>query len=229
MGVAAEGIASRYGISREEQDDYALESHRRALEAASSGFYPSIMVPLKGEQKTDENLHPGINAALLRRLPPAFQEAGTITAGNASRDADGAAVILVASRQAAVEHCWQPMGRLVAGTAAGIHPDWPGLGPVAAIERLLARSGLSVDQIGIWEINEAFSVQVLACIRLLGLDRSRVNVWGGAVAYGHPFGATGAVILLHLLHGMRQLGVRYGVAAAGIAGGQGVALLVESI
>ena len=237
MGVTAENLAERYGISREDQDAFAAMSHARATEAIQSGRLEDEIVPVtvptrKGpiEVVKDEHVREGVTEESLAKLRPAFKkEGGTVTAGNASGINDGAAMLVVASEQAATEENLEPMGRVVSWAVAGVEPTIMGIGPVPASRLALKRAGLSLDEVDLIEINEAFAAQYLACEQELGLEREKVNVHGGAVAFGHPVGASGARILLTLLYELKRQGKRYGLASLCIGGGQGIAMVVESV
>jgi acetyl-CoA C-acetyltransferase len=236
MGTTAEEIALRYEISREEQDRFAVESQRRAAEAMEHGRFDTeivaVEVPQRGGHRlvgSDEHPRPGTTLDALAALRPAFKTDGTVTAGNASGINDGAAALVVASESRARELGRAPMARVVSYAAAGVDPMLMGLGPVPAVRRALDRAGLELSDIDLIELNEAFAVQSLAVIRELDLDPSRVNVNGGAVALGHPLGASGARILTTLLHALRARGGRYGIATLCIGGGQGIAMVVESL
>ena len=233
MGSCAELCAERYSFSREEQDDYALESYRRAVRANEDGGFSREIVPVEvAEGKArrfvdrDEDPFRG-NPEKARTLRPAFEEGGTVTAANASKINDGAAALLLATAEEAARRGIPPLGRLVAQASAAQEPEWFTTAPIVAIRRLLERTGLEVADIDLWEINEAFAVVALACIRELGLDPTRVNVNGGAVALGHPIGASGARIVVTLLHALEARGLRRGCAAICIGGGEATAVLVE--
>ncbi|MCS7010334.1 MAG: thiolase family protein [Anaerolineales bacterium] len=237
MGETAENIAEmKPHITREKQDEFALRSHQRAIAAIDSGKFAEEIVPViipqrKGDPKvvdTDERPRRDTTLESLAKLKPAFREGGTVTAGNSSGLNDGAAALLLMSEDKAQELGLQPMARLVASAAAGVHPRIMGLGPVPATQKALARAGLSLDDIGLVELNEAFAVQALAVIEELGLEPERVNVNGGAIALGHPLGCSGARILTTLLHEMKRCGnVRYGLATLCVGVGQGEATIVE--
>lgn len=229
MGETAENLAERYAISREDQDAFAAESHRRA---ACADFSNEIVAVPRGKEaplSVDEGPRADSTVDKLAGLRPAFRKGGTVTAGNSSTLNDGAAALLVASPARAAELGLRPMGRILACASAGVDPRIMGIGPVPAVQKCLARAGLSVADVGLWELNEAFAAQSLAVIRELGLDQQRVNVNGGAIALGHPLGMSGARITATLLHAMRARGVRYGVATLCVGVGQGVATLFESL
>ncbi|MDF2721191.1 MAG: beta-ketoadipyl CoA thiolase [Paenibacillus sp.] len=234
MGVTAENLASRYGISREEQDAYAALSHNRAAKAQEAGVLAeeivAVEVPARGGSVTfgrDEWIRPDSNAAQLAKLKPAFQQGGTVTAGNASGINDGAASLVLAGESALNGR--RPLARIVAWGVAGVDPSVMGIGPVPAARQALGRCGLSLADIDLVEINEAFAVQALAVEKELGLDRERTNVNGGAIAIGHPVGASGARVLLALAYELRRRGKRYGLAALCVGGGQGVAMVIENV
>jgi len=235
MGVTAENVASSCDVSREAQDEFAAESQRRAAAAISSGRFDEEIVPVmvaqkKGEPlafKIDEHPRPETKKESLAKLKPAFQKDGTVTAGNSSGINDGAAALIIGSEERARLMELAPMATIVSYASAGVDPRYMGLGPVPAIERALEKAGLTLKDIDLFELNEAFATQSLAVIRKLGLDSSRVNVNGGAIALGHPIGASGARILVTLLYEMRRRDVRRGLAALCIGGGQGIAMIVQ--
>lgn len=237
MAETAENLASQYGISRAEVDEYAARSQQCAREAWASGAYAAEVVPVPiTNRKTratepwaaDEHMRPDTTAQVLAKLPPYFRKDGVVTAGNASGIADGAAALVLASAGFASERGLRPLGRLVSWGVAGVDPAIMGIGPAPAARKALARAGLKLVEMDLVEVNEAFAAQYLAVERELGLDRERTNVDGGAVALGHPLGASGARITLHLLHALRRRGGRYGLGSACIGGGQGAAVIVES-
>ncbi|HKP11387.1 MAG TPA: acetyl-CoA C-acyltransferase, partial [Blastocatellia bacterium] len=236
MGITAENVAADYGVSREDQDAFAAESQRRAAEAIAAGRFdeeiePVLLAQKKGEPlafRVDEYPRAGTTAEALAKLRPAFlKEQGSVTAGNASGINDGAAALVVASRERARLMELAPMASVVAYASGGVAPRVMGMGPVPAIQRALERAELTAADIDLFELNEAFAAQSLAVVRELGLDPSRVNVNGGAIALGHPIGASGARVLVTLLHEMRRRGARRGLAALCIGGGQGIAMIVE--
>jgi 3-oxoadipyl-CoA thiolase len=237
MGETAENVAEKYQIDRKAQDAFALQSHQRAVAATQAGRFKDEIVPVAVPQKkgepvvvdADEGPRPDTSLEKLAKLKPAFREGGTVTAGNASQVNDGAAALLLASRDRARELGLTPMARIVATAVAGVHPSYMGVGPVPATRKALGRAGLRMDQIDLVELNEAFAAQSLACIRDLGIDPGRCNVNGGAIALGHPLGCSGARILTTLLHEMRRRRVRYGLATMCIGVGQGIATIVERI
>jgi len=240
MGETAENIAGQTGITREAQDRFALESHRRAIAAIDSGKFAQEIAPVPVPQKkgdpllvdTDERPRRDTSLEALARLKPAFRKDGTVTAGNSSGMNDGAAALLVMSDRRASELGLRPMARVVASAAVGVEPRVMGLGPVPATQKALSRAGLTLDQVGMVEINEAFAVQTLAVMDALGLTHERVNVNGGAIALGHPLGCSGARILTTLLHEMKRRAPEenrpyYGLATLCVGVGQGEATLVE--
>lgn len=235
MGVTAENVAAASGVTREAQDAFAAESQRRAEAAISAGRFDEEIVPVmiaqkKGQPvafKVDEYPRAGTTAETLARLKPAFQKDGTVTAGNASGINDGAAAVVVASEERARLMELAPMAKIVSYATAGVDPRLMGMGPVPAIERALEKAGLELKDIDLFELNEAFAAQSLAVLGKLGIDASRVNVNGGAIALGHPIGASGARVLVTLLYEMRKRDVRLGLASLCIGGGQGIAMIVE--
>ncbi|HEX6106852.1 MAG TPA: thiolase family protein [Gemmatimonadales bacterium] len=234
LGETAERVAERCGISREAQDAFALESQRRAHAALAAGVFEDelVSVPVRNGQATttvarDEPPRADVTPASLAALKPAFRRNGTVTAGSSSGINDGAAALAVASRAVAEELGLRPLARVVATAVAGVEPDLMGLGPVPATRRALARAGLTVDDLDLVELNEAFAAQAVACIRELRLDPARVNIYGGAIALGHPLGASGARLLTTLVHALRRTGGRYGLATMCIGVGQGIAMVVE--
>ena len=236
MGVTAENVAARYEISREAQDELTVESQRRANQAIKDGRFVeeivAVMLPRKQGEPAPFTIdeHPRLDTTLekLAGLKPAFQkEAGSVTAGNSSGINDGAAALVVAGSDRARLMEMAPMAEIIAYASAGVEPRFMGIGPVPAIQRALEKAGLSLSDIDLFELNEAFAAQSLAVIKHLKLDASRVNVNGGAIALGHPIGASGARVLVTLLHEMKRRGVKRGLAALCIGGGQGIAMIVE--
>jgi acetyl-CoA acetyltransferase family protein len=236
MAITAENLARRYGISREEQDAFAYRSQMQTKRAQEQGWLSEEIVPvqLPGRRGAviffdrDEHPRPGVTLPDLARLPARFQEGGTVTPGNASGINDGAAVLLMASGGAAEERGLRPLGRLVSWASVGVDPSIMGIGPAPALRLALKRAGLSLAHMDRIEINEAFAAQYLAVEKELGLDRDKVNVNGGAIALGHPIGASGARLALTLLYQLRRDGLRYGAAALCIGGGQGIAAVFEN-
>lgn len=235
MGLTAEEIAGRWQITRAEQDAFAAESQRRAIEAIASGAFKAEIVGVPVPQKkgdpvvfdTDEYPRAGTTAEKLGGLKAAFRKDGSVTAGNASGLNDGAAALVVASAEKAAALGRTPIARVLSYAVAGVEPMVMGIGPVPAVQKALARAGLTVADIDLFELNEAFAVQSLAVVKDLGLDPSRVNVHGGAVALGHPIGASGARILTTLIHALRERGGGRGVAGLCIGGGMGIAMAIE--
>jgi len=234
MGETAENVAAKYRIAREKQDEFALRSHQRALAAREAGRYRAellpVIVPGKQPMTVDRDEGPRADTSLekLAKLKPAFREGGTVTAGNSSGLNDGAAAILLASARKATE-LLEPLGRIVAAASAGVDPREMGMGPVPATHKALKNAGLSVKQLDLVELNEAFAAQSLAVIQELGLDPEKVNVDGGAIALGHPLGMSGARILGHLAHALKARGGKYGLATLCVGVGQGVSVIVESV
>ncbi|HLA79550.1 MAG TPA: acetyl-CoA C-acetyltransferase [Vicinamibacteria bacterium] len=237
MGITAENLAEKYGIGRADQDSFSAQSQARAEAAIKEGRFREeiVAVPLpqkKGEAKlfdTDEYPRAGATAESLSKLKPAFKKDGSVTAGNASGINDGAAALVVASGARAKTLGAKPLARIVGYASAGVDPKIMGIGPVPAVRKAVEKAGLSLDQIDLFELNEAFAAQSLAVLRELGLDSSRVNLNGGAIALGHPIGASGARVLVTLLHAMKARDARRGVAGLCIGGGQGVAVVVERV
>ncbi|HEX7677005.1 MAG TPA: thiolase family protein [Thermoanaerobaculia bacterium] len=234
MGATAERLADRYGISREEQDAYAVWTQRRAGVAYDEGRFRDEIVPVtvagrKGDVVIAKDEHPRFDADLgsLAKLPPVFRKNGTVHAGNSSGITDGASSMLVASADAVQRHGLTPMARIIGYAQAGVDPKIMGIGPVPATRKLLADTGISLDDIDLIELNEAFAAQVLACDRELHFDRDKINVHGGAISLGHPIGATGARITTTLLHALASRDKRLGLATLCISGGMGISMLVE--
>jgi 3-oxoadipyl-CoA thiolase len=235
LGETAEKVGKMYGIGRREQDEFALESQRRAAAALAANVFEAEIAPveLPGQPGhmicRDEAPRAGLTLEALGQLKPAFTKDGTVTAGSSSGINDGAAALSVVSGALLPELKLGPMARVVATAVAGVDPSCMGLGPVPATRKALARAGLTVAQLHLVELNEAFAVQAIACIRELELDPERVNIYGGAIALGHPLGASGARILTTLVHALRRTGGRYGLATMCVGVGQGIAVVVESI
>jgi len=237
LGETAERVAAQWSVSREEQDAFALESQRRAAAAASSGVHAEEIVPVKIPQRKgdaisvnkDEHPRPETNAASLAKLRPAFIEGGSVTAGNASGINDGAAALLVMEAGRARALGLKPLARVVATSVAGVDPSVMGIGPIPAIRKLLERTGLSAKEIDRVELNEAFASQAVACIRELGLNPATTNIHGGAIALGHPLGASGARMLVTLTRELTRSGSRFGIASMCVGVGQGIAMLVERV
>ena len=244
MGLTAENLAREFRISREEQDAFALESHRRALHAIDSGRFKDEIVPLPAREvavehgqrvvreftfDTDEGPRRDTSMEALAKLRPAFKIEGTVTAGNSSQMSDGAAAVVVMSEDKARSLGIKPLARFVAYATAGVPPEVMGIGPVEAIPKVLQQAGLKLENIDVIELNEAFAVQSLAVIRELGLDASKVNVNGGAIALGHPLGCTGSKLTATLLHEMQRRGARYGMVTMCVGGGMGAAGIFERV
>jgi acetyl-CoA acyltransferase len=238
MGHTAERVASRFGVSRKDQDEFAVRSHERALAALSAGRFKdeTISVPariVEGGQVSsreftkDECPRAGTSLEVLAKLPPAFSQGGSVTAGNSSPLSDGAAAAVLLSDRKAKELGVKPLGRLRGFAVAGVDPDIMGIGPVPAIKKLLAQTGLGIADIDLFELNEAFAAQAVYCQRELGISTDKLNVNGGAIALGHPLGCTGAKLVSTLLHELRRQGKRYGIVSMCIGGGMGAAGLFE--
>ncbi|MBX7144954.1 MAG: acetyl-CoA C-acetyltransferase [Oligoflexia bacterium] len=237
MGITAENIADKYKISRADQDSFALESQNKAQLAISQGYFKTEILPLpimkRGKQvgtfDTDEHPRAGVTLESLSALKPAFKKDGSVTAGNASGINDGAAFLVLASEKALKDRNLKPMAEIVGWASAGVEPAIMGTGPIEAVKRVLSKTGLTSNDIDLIEANEAFAVQALAVNRALEFDPQRVNICGGAIALGHPIGASGARILVTLLHQLRRTGKRVGLATLCVGGGQGIAALVKRI
>ncbi|QUI21161.1 acetyl-CoA C-acetyltransferase [Vallitalea pronyensis] len=237
MGVTAENVAKAYQITREEQDTFAVYSQNKAEKAQKAGYFNEEIVPveIKGRKGAvtvfdqDEYLRHGSDISKLEKLRPAFLKDGTVTAGNASGINDGAAALLLSTWQYARENQLEPLAKVIGYGDFGLDPKMMGLGPIGAINRALKKTDLSIEDIDLFEINEAFASQSIAVIRELGIDLDKVNVNGGAIAIGHPIGASGARILVTLLHALKRRNLRYGVAALCIGGGLGSAVIVENM
>jgi acetyl-CoA C-acetyltransferase len=249
MGMTAENVAERCGVTREAQDEWAVISQGRAVASRDEGHFDAEIVPVTVPAHTecspadsseqievpeavvtrDDGPRPGTTMEVLARLRPAFRPDGTVTAGNACPLNDGAAAVLVMSDALAERLDLQPLARIVASTVAAVRPEIMGVGPIPAIRALLERTRLSIEDIDIVEINEAFAAQIVPCRDELGIDAEQLNPFGGAIALGHPFGMTGARIMTTLLNGLRAKGGRYGIESMCVAGGQGQAMLIESL
>ena len=236
MAQTAEKCAGKYGISREEQDAFALRSQKCASEAWASGKFADEVVPVEIKTRKgvtvvdkDDHMRPDTTIEGLAKLPTAFSKEGTVTAGNASGIVDGAAAVILASEKAVREKGLKPIARLVSWASVGVDPAYMGMGPAPATRKALDRAGLKLDDLDLIEVNEAFAGQYLAVEKELGLDREKVNVNGGAIALGHPLGASGARLLLTVALELRRRGKKYGLASACIGGGQGIAAIVEAI
>jgi len=226
MGETGENVADRFRVSREDQDAFALRSHRRWAAAADAGRFDDELVPV-GDLRHDEHPRRDTSAERLAALAPVFRAGGTVTAGNSSGVNDGAAAVVIASGERAAKLGIEPLARFVGSAVAGVEPRVMGIGPVPAVQKLLARTGIGLDEVDLVELNEAFASQALAVIRELGLDEEKVNVNGGAIALGHPLGMSGARLVVTLLHELRRRGGRYGLATLCVGIGQGQAVLFE--
>jgi acetyl-CoA acyltransferase len=235
MGDTAENVAKKHGISRADQDAFALESHRRAAAATEAGWFADEIAPIAVPQKKgdpvlfarDESIRADTTLEKLAALKPAFREGGSVTAGNSSPLNDGAAAVVLASGDLVASLGIEPMARVVGSATVGVDPAYMGEGPIGAVRNLLKRANLRAPNIDLMEINEAFAAQALACIRAIGVDPAAVNVNGGAIALGHPIGASGARVMVTLLHAMKRRDATRGVASLCIGVGQGIATLVE--
>lgn len=245
MGLTAEAVAKEYGVSRDEQDSFAYHSHQKARKAIEAGYFKEGILPIEVEQvfvnekgkketrkytvDTDEGPRADTSPEALARLKPVFAAGGTVTAGNSSQTSDGAAFVLVMSERMVNELSIQPIGRLVACASAGVHPRIMGIGPVAAIPKVLKQSGMNLGQIDLVELNEAFASQSIAVIREAGLNPDAVNINGGAIALGHPLGCTGAKLTIQNLNDLKRTGKKYGMVTACVGGGQGIAGILERL
>ncbi|ODB58034.1 acetyl-CoA C-acetyltransferase [Paenibacillus polymyxa] len=236
MGITAENVAEKYGISRLEQDEFSYQSQIKAVEAKNKKLFEEQIVPvmIKNKKETisfteDEHIRGNTTKEKLAQLKPAFKENGTVTAGNASGINDGAAAMLVVSEDKCKEHALKPLAYIKGYSLVGVDPAYMGMGPVKAISSLLKQQGMSIDDIDLFEINEAFAAQALAVLKELGINPEKVNVNGGAIAIGHPVGASGARVLVTLVHEMVRRSSRYGIASLCIGTGMGIAMLVENV
>ena len=237
MGMTAELVAEQFKVNREDQDKFGLLSQQRAQEAVVRGLFDDQIVPVevraKGKERSefraDECLRPDTTLEKLAQLPPLFKKNGTVTAGNTCKRSDAACAMLAVSQEKAKALGLQALARVRASAVAGVHPNVMGIGPVPAVRKALQRARLSVDDIGLIELNEAFAAQVLAVIRELKLDPDKVNVNGGAIAHGHPTGATGAILATKLLHEMRRRQIQFGIVTMCIGGGMGIAAVFENL
>jgi acetyl-CoA C-acetyltransferase len=237
MGVTAENIGERYGITREDQDDFAARSQQKAARAVGDGVFRDEIVPIEVQEKrgtrvidNDEGPRPGTTADGLARLRAVFvRDGGTVTAGNSSGINDGAAAVIVMSARAAAERGLEPLGTVESHASVGVEPAIMGIGPVPAVRKAVAKAGLELADIDLFELNEAFAAQSLAVIRELGIDPARINPHGGAIAMGHPIGASGGRILVTLLHEMRRTNAARGVASLCVGGGQGQAAVIRNV
>ena len=234
LGETAEKVARQYGISRQEQDEFAALSQERAQAALNAGYFKEEIAPVEiktkeGHRVFDQDEYPraGVTVESLRKLKPAFLKDGTVTAGTSSGINDGAAAIAVLGASEAGSLGLAPLARIVTSAVAGVDPSVMGLGPIPATRRALARAGLTLDDIDLIELNEAFAAQGLACMKELGMDPAKVNIYGGAIALGHPLGCSGARLIATLSHALRRTGGRYGLATMCIGVGQGIAMIIE--
>lgn len=245
MGLTAEAVAKEYKVSREDQDQFSLNSHIKAANAINNGYFKSGILPIKVEETyldlkgkkqkrsftvdTDEGVRADTSLEALAKLKPAFAQGGSVTAGNSSQTSDGAAFVIVMSERMIHELGLKPIARLVNCASAGVHPRIMGIGPVEAVPKVLRQAGMSLDQIDLIELNEAFASQSLAVIRTLELDPAIVNINGGAIALGHPLGCTGAKLTIQITNDMKRLDKKYGLVTACVGGGQGIAGIIENI
>lgn len=237
MGMTAENLSEKYNISREEQDEFAIKSQKKATEARDSGRFAEEITPIvikdrKGKEiviKIDEHIKDGVSKEGLAKLKPAFKAEGTVTPGNASGINDGAAAVILASEDYVQEHNVKPLAKIVSWGVAGVDPSIMGIGPVPASKKALEKAGLNLEDIDLFEFNEAFAAQSLAVIKELGINQEKVNVNGGAIALGHPLGASGARITYSLALEMKKRNLKYGLASLCIGGGQGIAIILENV
>jgi acetyl-CoA C-acetyltransferase len=237
MGITAEEVASRYNVSRADQDAFAAESQQRAVRAIEEGRFKEEIVAVAVPQRkgdpvvvdTDEYPRAGTTAEKLAALKPAFKKEGSVTAGNASGINDGASALVVATGAKAQKMGRKPLARILSYVSTGVDPKIMGMGPVPAVRKVLERAGLAIKDIDLFELNEAFAAQSVAVVRELGVDTTRVNVNGGAIALGHPIGASGARVLTTLVYALRARKLRYGVAALCIGGGMGIAMAIQNL
>ena len=245
MGLTAEAVAKEYNVNRKDQDEFAYNSHKKAMNAISNGYFKKGILPITVEEvyldenskkktrnyivDTDEGVRADTNAEVLAKLKPAFAMGGSVTAGNSSQTSDGASFVIVMSERMMNELGLKPIGRLVNCAVAGVHPRIMGIGPVAAIPKVLKQASMSLNDIDLIELNEAFASQSLAVIRELQLNTEIVNINGGAIALGHPLGCTGSKLTVQILHDMKRLNKKYGMVTACVGGGQGIAGIIENI
>ena len=245
MGLTAEAVAKEFNVSREAQDEFSFHSHQKAINALKSGYFKSGILPIsveeiyldeKGKKQkrnytvdTDEGPRADTSIEVLAKLKPAFAAGGCVTAGNSSQTSDGAAFVVVMGEKMMNEVGLKPIGRLVACMSAGVHPRIMGIGPVAAIPKVMKQANMNLSQIDLIELNEAFASQALAVIREAGLDPGKVNINGGAIALGHPLGCTGCKLTIQILNDMKRLNKKYGMVTACVGGGQGIAGVIENI
>ena len=245
MGLTAEAVAKEFNISREQQDEFSLHSHEKALSAIKNGYFKNGILPMEVEEvyldenlkkqkksfivDTDEGVRADTSMEALSKLKPAFAVGGTVTAGNSSQTSDGAAFVIVMSEKMMNELKLKPIARLVACASAGVHPRVMGIGPVEAVPKVLKQAGMNLSQIDLVELNEAFASQSVAVIKKLELDPERVNINGGAIALGHPLGCTGAKLTIQIMNDLKRLNKKYGIVTACVGGGQGIAGIIENL
>lgn len=234
MGIAAENTAELYDdISREEMDRWAIKSHQKAFRAQDEGYLDEILLPIKNKRNKiidrDQGIRKNISYKLLKRMRPVFKEDGKITAGNSCLTHDGAAALILVSESFLKKKALKAEAEFIKGSARGIDPNLSPMGPVPVVKDIIAEENLNISELDAVEINEAFAVKILACSRELSLNLDKVNILGGALAYGHPYGASGAIILLHLIQALKKIKGHYGLAAMGAAGGQGIGTLIKKI
>jgi acetyl-CoA C-acetyltransferase len=233
MGITAENVADKFTITREEMDHYAYESQSRAAAAIERGFFAEEITPYTLTDGTvisaDDSPRPGTTIEALAGLPPAFRPTGRVTAGNACPLNDGAAAIIVMSEDEANKRGLKPLARIVGATSTALNPEIMGVGPIDAVKKVLAQTNMTISDIDVVELNEAFAAQVIPCMRELGIERDKLNINGGAIALGHPFGMTGARIMTTLLHAMAERDAKYGLETMCVGGGQGMAMIVERL
>ena len=245
MGLTAEAVAKEYSVTREDQDAFALASHQKAKQAIDNGHFKKGILPIEITETylnennkkatrnfivdTDEGVRADTTLEALAKLKPAFAVKGTVTAGNSSQTSDGASFVVVMSDRLMQSLGLKPIGRLVNCAVAGVHPRIMGIGPIEAVPKVLKQAGMSLDQIDLFELNEAFASQALAVIRTLGLDQAKVNINGGAIALGHPLGCTGSKLTVQIINDLERLNKQYGIVTACVGGGQGVAGIIEKL
>jgi acetyl-CoA acyltransferase len=245
MGLTAEAVANEYSVSREDQDAFALASHQKAKQAIDNGHFKKGILPIEITETylnennkkatrnftvdTDEGVRADTTLEALAKLKPAFAVKGSVSAGNSSQTSDGASFVVVMSDRLMQSLGLKPIGRLVNCAVAGVHPRIMGIGPIEAVPKVLKQAGMNLDQIDLFELNEAFASQALAVIRTLGLDQNKVNINGGAIALGHPLGCTGSKLTVQIINDLERLNQRYGIVTACVGGGQGVAGIIEKL
>lgn len=245
MGLTAEAVSKEYNVTREQQDEFSLQSHQKAMKAITNGYFKNGILPMPVEEiyidknnkkqkrtfvvDTDEGVRADTSMEALAKLKPAFALGGTVTAGNSSQTSDGAAFVIVMSEKMMNELKLKPIARLVQCVSAGVHPRVMGIGPVEAVPKVLMRAGMNLSQIDLIELNEAFASQSLAVIKTLELDPAKVNINGGAIALGHPLGCTGAKLTVQIINDMKRLNKKYGIVTACVGGGQGIAGIIENL